>query len=144
MAKDLVTHDDDLGIDFSDLMMVFMMIAMASLAGAVGSITNTAARGLQAQSYTGLTDTRVLHATTQLQWLNLVSSPPYAPWVTASFHNDGPSTVLVAVNNPSELHELEVGEGLDVDMIGADRRIELVFYRAYPGAAAAVRTIGKY
>lgn len=97
-----------------------------------------------AQAYVGLTDDRVLNATPTMQWLNLISDPPYNPWITAYFFNDGPHSVFIGINNPDELTQLASGEDKTIDMTGADRRIELVFYKSNIGERASVRVIGKY
>ncbi len=99
---------------------------------------------LAAQAYVGLTDDRVLNATPTMQWLNLISDPPYNPWITAYFFNDGPHSVFIGINNPNELTQLANGEDKTVDMTGADRRIELVFFKSNIGEKASVRVVGKY
>ncbi|GAI95438.1 unnamed protein product [marine sediment metagenome] len=99
---------------------------------------------LEAQAYVGLIDDRTLNATPTMQWLNLISNPPYHPWITAYFFNDGPHSVFIAINNPNELTQLAMGEDKTVDMTGADRRIELVFFKSNRGERASVRVIGKY
>lgn len=99
---------------------------------------------LEAQAYLGLTDDRTLNATPTMQWLNLISNPPYHPWITAYFFNDGPHSVFIGINNPNELIQLASGEDKAVDMTGADRRIELVFFKSNIGERASVRAIGKY
>ena len=152
MAKDLTTYDDMIDTDewnmglsgvSNSMMMLFMLVLVAAIVPTMQA-TQQIAQGIQAQTYVGLTDTKVLSATSQLQWLNLVSDPPYTPWVTASFFNDGPSSVFIAINNPDELLELKVGDQRDVNTVGATRRIEFVFYKAYPGLTAKVRVDGKY
>ncbi|MBA7701649.1 hypothetical protein ES703_110392 [subsurface metagenome] len=142
MTTDLTKQDSmDLGIDISDLMMIMMMLMMVSL---LTTVIPTATQALQVQAYTGLTDERVLEANRFLQWINLVTGPPYIPWVSASFHNDGPQSVFIAVNNPDEMLEVANGESHQVDMTGATRRIEFLFYKCNVGETASVRVIGKY
>ena len=99
---------------------------------------------LEAQFYTGLTDDRTLNATPTMQWLNLISDPPYNPWISAYFFNDGPHSVFIGINSPDELTQLATGEDKTVDMTGADRRIELVFFKSNRGERASVRVVGKY
>lgn len=149
MAKELTTTSEDIGIDISDMMMVLMMIMMMSL---MTSIIPLATQSLQAQAYSGLTDNRNLNSNPITQWLNLVSGPPYTGWISASFFNDGWTkggvhydwSVFIGVNNPDELTEIASGESLEVDMTGAARRIEFVFYKCGTGEKASVRVIGKY
>lgn len=145
MAKDLVKQDEfDFGFEFSDMMMIMMMVMMVSVVSGMTATAAQTTQALQAQSYTGLTDSRVLAVRPNLQWLNLVSDPPYTPWITATLHNDGPHSVFIAINNPSEFVELSMGDEYPVDMSGADRRIEFVFYRCNLGETASVRAVGKY
>jgi len=142
MAKELVKQDDmDLGIDISDMMMIMMMIMMVSL---LTTVIPAATQQLSAQAYIGLTDERTLEANRYLQWINLVSDPPYTPWISASFHNDGPQSVFMAVNNPDEMLEVANGEGHELSMAGAARRIEFLFYKCNIGETATARVIAKY
>lgn len=136
-----------LDIDLSDMMMIIMMVVMMSVLQSMPALTTATAQAtqaLQAQSYTGLTDSRVLTANRFLQWVNLVSSPPYSPWITASFYNDGPHSAFIAINNPDEPTEIALGGSIEVNMTGGDRRIEFVFYRCNAGETASVRAVGKY
>lgn len=142
MTTDITKQDDmDLGIDLSDMMMIMMMIMMVSL---MATVIPAATQQLSAQSYTGLTDERILEANRYLQWINLVSDPPYTPWISASLQNDGPQSVFIAVNNPGEMLEIANGEGQELSMVGAARRIEFLFYKCNTGETASVRVIGKY
>lgn len=131
----------------ADAMMkaMFIIVMIAALAPTLQRMFSvSSAQALQAQSYVGLTDSRTLRATASLQWLNLVSDPPYHPWITASFHNDGPHSVFIAINSPGEPTEIASGGGIEVDMSGGDRRIEFVFYRCNAGETASVVVVGKY
>ncbi len=147
--------DFDIGVDMSDMMMIIMMVVMVSVVSGLATTTAQATQttqALQAQSYEGLTYSKVLHANSVLQWENLVSGPPYAPLVTVSFHNDGwldsgvhyDWSVFIGINNPDELHELASGEDYEVDMSGGGRRIEFIYYKTEPGQRASVRVAGKY
>jgi len=125
-------------------MMVLMMSMMTALTESTAKAAETAAQALSVQSYTGLTDSRVLGANRTLQWINLVSDPPYTPWISATFSNGGPHSVFIAVNNPDQLTEIDVGGSIEVDMTGASRRIEFVFYKCNIGETASVTAVGKY
>lgn len=145
MTTELAKRDMlDIDIDFSDLLVIFMVIIMASLMSTMVTTSAQATQALQAQAYTGLTDSRDLNASHSLQWINLISKPPYTPWITASFHNNGPHSVFIAINNPDEATEIAPRGGIDVDMSGADRRIEFVFYRCSASETASVTVVGKY
>ena len=125
---------------------IFAVAGIAVLAPTLQRIfpTTQLTQYLEAQAYVGLTDDRVLSATPTIQWLNLISDPPYHPWITAYFFNDGPRSVFIGINNPDELTQLADKEDKIVDMTGADRRIEFVFYKSNKGEKASVRAIGKY
>ncbi|MBA7710638.1 hypothetical protein ES703_119583 [subsurface metagenome] len=145
MTTDLTKKDElDLGIDISDMMMIIMMVVMASVLSTVTTTSTQATQALQAQAFVGLTDARELKANRHLQWINLVSDPPYTPWITATFYNDGPHSVFLAINNPDEFTEIGVDGDIFVDMRGGDRRMEFVFYKCNVGETASVRVIGKY
>ena len=70
----------------------------------------------------------------------------------ASFFNDGdittdppePTSAYIAINNPDAMVELKKGESQHADFSFAQRRIEIIFYRAEPGKKASVRVEGKY
>lgn len=142
MAKELAKRDEfDIGIEVSDLMMVFMMVMMVSL---MTTVVTPVAQQLRAASYVGLTNTLVLNATSTTKWVNLVNDPPYTPLITATFHNDGPNSVFIAINNPDEFLELNKDDSRVVTMSGGERRIEFIFYKCNPGEHATVRVDGKY
>ena len=125
---------------------IFAVAGIAVLAPTLQRIfpVTQLAQYLEAQAYVGLTDDRVLTGTPTMQWLNLISDSPYHPWITAYFFNDGPHSVFIGINNPDELTQLAMGEDKTVDMTGADRRIEFIFYKCNQGERASVRAIGKY
>ncbi len=142
MTSDITKQDDmDLGIDMSDMMMMMMMIMMVSL---LTTVVPAATQQLSAQAYTGLTDERTLEANRYLQWVNMISDPPYTPWISAALQNDGPQSVFIAINNPGEMLEIANGESQELSMAGAARRIEFLFYKCNIGETASVRVIGKY
>lgn len=146
-------------METEDSMVNVMLAAIFAVAG-IAVLTPTlqrifsampSARMLQAQTYTGLTDERRLNANPTIQWLNLISDPPYVGWIRASFFNDGDPTnseltpsVFIGINNPGELHEVAYGESYNVDFAGAQRRIEFVYYKTNLGEKASVRIIAKY
>lgn len=139
--KALTTYDDDIMDAMPKVLMV--MMGMMLLA-AVLPVTQQAQAQIYAQAYQGLTDSRILNATPTMQWVNLLSDPPYNPWISASFYNNGPNSAFIAINNPAELTEFASGESLEVNMAGGQRRIEIIFYKSKMGEKASVRVIGKY
>ncbi|MBA7695800.1 hypothetical protein ES703_104436 [subsurface metagenome] len=133
---------------------VFAVAGVVVLAPTLQQIfaATPAAQLYAAQVYTGLTDYRILDADGQLRWLSLVDAPPFTPWITASFFNDGDVTtdppgavsVYIAINNPDALVELKKGESQYADFSFAQRRIEIIFYKTDPSKKARVRVEGKY
>jgi hypothetical protein len=144
MGKELTTVDDDIDIEMSDIMPVLMVAMMAVMVSFMTTVVSPMAQQLQAASYVGLTNTFVLRATPTIQWINLVNDPPYTPLITATFYNDGPNSVFIAINNPDELLELNKDDSRIVSMSGGERRMEFIFYRCNPGERATVRVDGKY
>lgn len=144
MAKELTVYDDDAASLMTPLLTMVMLMAVMSILPNIITTTAQAKQYLQAQAYTGLTDDRVLKATPTIKWINLISNPPYHPWITAYFFNDGPHSVFIGINNPDELTQVAAGESKTVDMTGGDRRIEFVFFKSNLGEKASVRVIGKY
>lgn len=144
--KEKAFMDDVISTMTTSMMMVVTMIVFLPM---ILRSFGTGVAGARAQALQGHVDSRVLQATPTLQWLNLLSGPPYTPWITASFFNDGllvggvvvPNSAFVGINNPDELHELMYGEQLSVDMSGS-RGIELIYYRSDVGAT--IRVVGKY
>lgn len=141
MGKELNIAEGDTGIEIMDLMLIFMVFMMASL---MTTVVSPVAQQLRAQAYTGLTDERKLNATPVMQWLNLISAPPYVGWIAVSLVNNGPNSVFIGVNNPNELHEVEASDSYSVNMAGAARRIEFLFYKCGLGERASVQVVGKY
>ena len=145
MPKELTNPNDfDISTLMTPLFMLVMLVAVMSMMATITPMAAQAQQYYSAQSYTGLTDDRVLDAIPAMQWLNLISAPPYHPWITAYFFNDGPHSVFIGINNPDELYQLASGEDKMVNLTGADRRIELVFYKSNLGEKASVRVVGKY
>lgn len=123
-------------------------LLMASLVVAVGLVMVPALTGQSAfyrtQVYSGAIDPRILYASDIVKSENLVIGSPNTPWVAADFYNDGPGKVYIGINSPGPWAEIYAGEGLSVSMIGAEKRIEEVFYKCDTGKTATVRAVGKY
>lgn len=150
--QELKAREEAFSKDVMSAMSISMMLIVAVvffLPRLLGSLGSLGISATQAQQLQGLIDSRVLNAVPILQWINLISDPPYTPWITASFHNDGllvggvvvPNSVFIGINNPDELHELMSGETYNIDLSGS-RGIELIYYRSPNGAT--VRVVGKY
>lgn len=99
------------------------------------------ANSLNRERFRGFLDFKTISAT---EVVGMVDLRFLHPWVTASFYNDGPNTVYIAVNGASKWLEIKNGENLTVDFQKADVRITLVFYKCNAGETASARVIGKY
>lgn len=148
MTSDLVKRDDfDIGFELSDLMMIVMMVVMVSLMSAITSATGVAAQAAvveaqQVQSQ-GRNDPRHIHATTKLQWLDLIHEPPRTPWVHAYFVNDGPYPVEIGINYPNDRFLIYPGGTVTLDHSKKPEGIAIIYYIC-PWYEAYVRITGEY
>lgn len=150
-SNDLLTEKDF--DDIVQLMMMAMMISMVMVT-IIPSLTSAQFTGSQAsaQSYLGAVDVRTLHANPTVKFINLVGDPPYNAWIAADFQNKGPGVAYIGINTPGPWIELAapdpsvVGSGGSgtVDLSGATKRIEVIFYKTNVGVVADIEVIGKY
>jgi hypothetical protein len=134
--------DYDYAIDLaiqSAMMVAVMMMVLSSM-----PVFQQVQNYLQTQQYEGLTANRNLQANDSTHWENLTSNPPYVPWITASFYNEGPDTAFLSLNYPDNAVPLKAKETWNVGFTGANRRLEVIFYKTDPGKSALVRVVGKY
>jgi hypothetical protein len=132
---------NDMGIEVSDMMLVFMMVIVASL---MGSVVTPLTQQMQAQTYRGQTDVKTINADGTLRWLDVRHNFPYTPWVSAFFINDGPDPVQIAINYPDDRFTIYPDETRTVDRSGAQERISIIFYVCQKGKTASVRIEGEY
>lgn len=138
MAKELITTDD---FDFDIMPVVIVFAIVAALAPMLQQMQAQ----LKAQAYHGVEDTRTLHATNILQWINLIHGFPYTSWISAYFINDGPNAVEIGINYPDKGFTMNPHETITVNRTGAlDERISVVYYKCGPGLTASVRVTGTY
>jgi len=101
-------------------------------------------KSLEKEEYEGILDQRTLASTDATNYIDLINSHPYKPWIDAYFYNDGANEIYIAINRPVDFHRIEPTESLALDFSNADRRIELIYYRCDPGETTSVRALGKY
>ena len=102
-------------------------------------------KSLEREHVEGKVRPLTLSATDELNYLDLKDNWPYIPWATAYFYNDGPDySVFISINNPYEWYEVKNAEDYSVDLLKADRRIEIVYYKCDSKETASVRAVGKY
>ena len=146
---------DVMGLFFVSSIMVGVMITFLPQLMKLFGGTTVAAQGYYAsQGYVGALDPRTLIATEVVQWQNLLETGTKTPWVAADLYNYGPDLVNIGINTPGPWSPLQPpppgsptgtpGESLRVSMVGASRRIEVIFYKCDTGKTASVRVVGKY
>ena len=101
-------------------------------------------KSLEKEEFQGEIDPRTFSASDQLQWVDLIDRHPNTPWATATFFNDGPDPVYIALNNALNWTPINSGETLVPDFTKADERISLIYYKCDAGKTASVRAVGKY
>jgi hypothetical protein len=102
-------------------------------------------RSLEREHIKGGVDKRVLNATEELQFIDLLKEWPYTPWATAHFWNTkGPNSVIIAVNKRNYETILEKGDDEEMDFTKADERIRIIFYNCAPGETATVDVFAKF
>lgn len=130
---------------FKFLGIVIVVMVIADLVSRFLRPTDTLlSQYIQAQTYAGVSDPRVVEATDKLYYLDLINEHPYTPWVSVNFVNDGPNSVWIAINQPTATYELKAGETASVYRIGAQERIMSIFFICNTGEEALVRVIGEY
>lgn len=87
---------------------------------------------------------RTLPVTDQIQSITLIGDWPFAPLISAYFFNKGEQKAYIQVNYPGEWFELEKGESAQISHAGANRRIEIIYYKCDDGETASVSVLGKY
>ena len=100
-------------------------------------------KSLERQEFKGIADPRVLNATDQMQYVDLLQLAP-AAWISCFIINRGPDMVHIQVNYPFRQASLNIApkETRTIDYSHADRRIELLYYQCDPGGTALVEVEG--
>ena len=145
MTSVLTTRNET---DTVSAMMKFFMVIMVAVVMA-DMIARFASSSLSnqyiaSQMYQGISDPRVVEATDEPTFIDLVGGHPYTPWVSANFINDGPNSVWMAINHPNAIYELRTDESATVYRIGAQERIETIFFYCSTDEEASIRVIGEY
>jgi hypothetical protein len=101
-------------------------------------------KSLEREHFQGKVDSRDLNCTEERQFVDLTMNWPEVPWATASFHNYGPNTAYIGINDTAMEHPLEIDEDFSVDLTKGDRRIDVIYYWCGKGETALLRVVGKY
>jgi hypothetical protein len=99
---------------------------------------------LEKEEFEGRTDSRILSATDEWQFIDLLNKTPHTPWISTFVINRGPDTVKLGINRPYDLLEIKPNETRTIDHAHADKRIEILYYKCDPGCTALVTLEGQY
>ncbi len=101
---------------------------------------------LEKQDFTGVVDPRVLSVTDKPSFLDLINDEPYTPWIAVDLVNSGAKTALIGINQNGGRWEfaLLTGQVVTINRRGAEKRIELLFYRCNSGESTTVMVTGTY
>jgi len=138
------SSDFDLGIDFSDMMMIIMMIVMVSVLSSVATSSAQTAQVMQAMTHEGKRYEKHLVATDKLSYLDFLSNTPYKPLMFVEVENDGPGGVWWAVNNPDDRYWIKSGGSDGAERYSTQERIIAVFFKCNPGETASLHVYGEY
>lgn len=100
-------------------------------------------RHMEKAEFKGRLDPRTIPVTEITGAITLIAVWPFSPWITASFHNDGPDTAYILINYGDYI-PLKKDDGINMDFARGDERIYLIRYRCDRGETASVRVVGKY
>jgi len=137
----------ELGITAIDVAKFFTVILVAAIMANVAMAltgSSQASQYIQSQMYQGVTDPREHDVTSEGVKVDLVNGPPYTPWVSAQFINDGPCSVWVTIDCVDESFQLKVNENATINRIGALTRIPCFTLVCEAGGTAVVRIWGEY
>lgn len=144
MAKELVKASDDFfAMSESDMMMFMMVMVMVLLMQSlVVPTAQSAQRYFTSQSFQGVVESKVLFVTDAVQYWDLVNQDPYTPLISVYLINRGVNGVYVAINAAQDWMILLPGETRTISQIGADKRIELLFYKCDTSLASVIEAEG--
>jgi len=146
-AKKDIAKKAAIDLDFTDqdMMMIMMVIMMVVVMQQMFSpLAQSAQRHFTNQSYQGVVESKILYATDQVQYWDLVNQEPYTPLISVYLINRGASRVYIAINSAQDWLEVWPGETRTVSQIGADKRIELVLYKCDPGLTSIIEAEGHF
>ena len=97
------------------------------------------------EQFEGKVDEKTLICTGTPQVLKLLKEHPYTSWAKVSFHNDGPNTAMVSINNAYDWNSINPDGDLELDFLKADKRIEVIHYKCNVSpSSASVTAAGKW
>jgi hypothetical protein len=135
----------DLDFTDQDMMMIMMMVVMVfMLQGMFSPLTQSAQRYFTNQAFQGDLESKILLPTDQVQYWDLINQDPFTPLISVFFINRGPNTVYIAINSSLDWLTMLPGETRTVSHVGADKRIEIIFYRCDAGLTSVVEAEGHF
>lgn len=143
-TKWLVTEKDEWDTAIESVMTGMVIALMVMVIIPMLPVVQQAQQYFAGQYYQGNVETRILHATEALKYWDLINDSPYRPLISAFFINRGLNTVFVAINEAKDWMEIRPDETRTVSHVGADKRIEIIFYKCNIGETASVEAEGHY
>lgn len=135
----------DLDFNDNDMMMIMMMVVMVfMLQGMFSPMVQSAQKYFVSQSFQGDVESKILIPTDQLQYWDLVNQDPYTPLISAFLINRGPNTVYIAINSALDWLTMLPDETRTISHVGADKRIEIMFYRCDAGLTSIIEAEGHF
>ena len=113
-------------------------IMTASLVGQAVKIRKLLEAKYRRESFEGKMDPRRLNATAVRQEVQAYS------WVSMFVINYGPDTAYFALNTPHNWLEIQAAQTRTISLLGAESRIDRIFYRCDPGSTALLIVDGEY
>ena len=148
MAKDTdVVKNKSMDLEFTenDMMMIMMVVMMVYMMSQMFSpLAQNANRFFTSQSFQGDVETENLFPNGTTQYWDLVNQPPYTPLISLFCINRGASRVYLAINSAQDWMEIWPGETRVVDHTGAEKRIEIIFYKCDLGNTSILEVEGHF
>ena len=136
--------DSDSSSD-SDIMMLMMtMIIPVIFSMMFSSTQQPVAQQVKTQQYEGTLIAGSWTAYGNLQYWDFVAREPFTPLVSAFIINRGPANIYIAINSTTDWITMTPNETRSISHVGADKRIEMIFYKCTPGQSSTVEIEGHY
>lgn len=110
----------------------------------IGRLIERMGKMMDSEKFQGKVDQVTLSATNIQACLDVLDRWHYSPLVTAFITNDGPNSVLIAINNPYPWMTIKNSETRTIDHTKARERIKRVYYKCAVGETASFRVEGEY
>ena len=145
--KKIVAKKPEIDLSFTDqdmmtMMMVVMMVMM--MQQMFSPTVQSAQRFFTNQSYQGNVESNVVLANDTVQYWDLINQSPFTPLISVYLINRGTNRVYVAINAAQDWLEIRPRETRTVSHVGADKRIEIIFYKCDAGLTSYIEAEGHF